>query len=149
MNGSALLPSIYVISITLIPLKQRTASQMVQVINRLIAWHSQRPTISYSETKIFDKYFDQIFRKEYAPEKVQALNELSKCVSAKWINDNPMGLNESLLAMKAYAPHHHLFTISMFFCEVNKMPESVPNPAVAYELLKKNDLLDTMSKEES
>ena len=117
---------------------------LTELGKQLIAWHSQRPTISYSETKIFDKYFDQIFRKEYAPEKVQALNELSKCVSAKWVNDNPMGLNESLLAMKAYAPHHHLYTISMFFCEVNKMPESVPNPAVAYELLKKNDLLNTI-----
>lgn len=109
---------------------------------QLIAWHSQRPTISYSETKIFDKYFDQIFRKKYAPENVQALNELSKCISNKWTNDNPMDLNESLLAMKAYAPHHHLYTISMFFCEVNKMPESVPNPSRAFELLKKNDLLD-------
>lgn len=28
---------------------------------QLIAWQSQRPTISYSETKIFDKYFDQLF----------------------------------------------------------------------------------------
>lgn len=117
---------------------------LTELGKQLIAWHSQRPTISYSETKIFDKYFDQIFRKEYAPEKIQALNELSKCVNARWVNDNPMGLNESLLAMKAYAPHHHLYTISMFFCEVNKMPESVPNPAEAYELLKKNDLLDTI-----
>lgn len=117
---------------------------LTELGKQLIAWHSQRPTISYSETKIFDKYFDQLFHKNYAPEKVQALNELSKCVSAKWVNDNPMGLNESLLAMKAYAPHHHLYTISVFFCEVNKKPESVPNPAIAYELLKKNDLLDTI-----
>lgn len=117
---------------------------LTELGKQLIAWHSKRPTISYSETKIFDKYFDQLFRKDYAPEKVQALNELSKCVSAKWVNNNPMGLNEALLAMKAYAPHHHLYTISVFFCEVNKMPESVPNPAIAYELLKENDLLDTI-----
>ena len=117
---------------------------LTELGKQLIAWQSQRPTISYSETKIFDKYFDQIFRKEYAPEKIQALNELSKCVSARWVNDNPIGLNNSLLAMKAYAPHHHLYAISVFFCEVNKMPESVPNPAIAYELLKKNDLLDTI-----
>lgn len=117
---------------------------LTELGKQLIAWHSQRPTISYSETKIFDKYFDQLFRKEYIPENIQALNELSKCVSAKWVNDNPMGLHEALLAMKAYAPHHHLYTISVFFCEVNNMPESVPNPAKAYELLKKNDLLDTI-----
>lgn len=117
---------------------------LTELGKQLIAWHSQRPTISYSETKIFDKYFDQIFRKDYDPENIQALNELSKYVALRWKNDNPLGLNESLLAMKAYAPHHHLYAISVFFCEVNKMPESVPNPAKAYEKLKENDLLDTI-----
>lgn len=117
---------------------------LTELGKQLIAWHSQRPTISYSETKIFDKYFDQIFRKDYDPENIQALNELSKYVALRWKNDNPLGLNESLLAMKAYAPHHHLYAISVFFCEVNKMPESVPNPARAYEKLKENDLLDTI-----
>lgn len=117
---------------------------LTELGKQLIAWHSQRPTISYSETKIFDKYFDQIFRKDYGPENIQALNELSKYVALRWKNDNPLGLNESLLAMKAYAPHHHLYAISVFFCEANKMPESVPNPAKAYEKLKENDLLDTI-----
>lgn len=117
---------------------------LTELGKQLIAWHSQRPTISYSETKIFDKYFDQLFRKDYAPENVQALNELSRCVATRWNNDNPLGLNDSLLAMKAYAPHHHLYAISVFFCEVNKMPESVPNPAKAYEKLKENGLLDTV-----
>lgn len=117
---------------------------LTELGKQLIAWHSQRPTISYSETKIFDKYFDQLFRKDYEPENIQALNELSKCVALRWKNDNPLDLNDSLLAMKAYAPHHHLYAISVFFCEVNKMPESVPNPAKAYEKLKENDLLDTI-----
>ena len=117
---------------------------LTELGKQLIAWHSQRPTISYSETKIFDKYFDQIFRKEYAPENIQALNELSKCVVSRWNSENPMHLNDSLLAMKAYAPHHQLYAISVFFCEVNRIPESVPNPAKAYKLLKDNNLLDTI-----
>lgn len=85
---------------------------------QLIVWHSQRLTISYSETKIFDKYFDQLFRKEYASKNLQALNESSKCVAIRWSNDNPLGLNDSLLAMKAYAPHHHLYAISVFFVKL-------------------------------
>ena len=117
---------------------------LTELGKQLIAWHSQRPTISYSETKIFDKYFDQIFRKEYSPENIQALNELSKCVVSRWNSENPMSLNESLLAMKAYAPHHQLYAISVFFCEVNRMPDAVPNPAKAYRLLKDNNLLDTI-----
>lgn len=109
---------------------------------QLIAWHSQRPTISYSETKIFDKYFNQLFHKDYSPENIQALNELFKTVIAKWTSDNPMGLNESLLAMKAYAPHHHFYAISVIMCEVNKMAEGVPNPSKVLGLLKEKDMLD-------
>ena len=111
---------------------------------QLIAWHSQRPTISYSETKIFDKYFDQLFHKDYAPQKVQALHDLYSFLDTKWNRDNPMGLNDTLLAMKAYAPYHHLYAISVILCEINKMPESVPDPAEVYRLLKDSGLLDTV-----
>lgn len=111
---------------------------------QLIAWHSQRPTISYSESKIFDKYFEQLFHREYDPEKVQALSDLYKEVYKKWNNDNPLGLNDALIALKAYAPYHHLFTVSVLFCEINKMQDLVPNPAVAMQRLKENDLLDTV-----
>lgn len=40
----------------------------------LISWHSQRPNIAYSETKIFDKYFEQLFKRDYSPYDAQALN---------------------------------------------------------------------------
>lgn len=44
----------------------------------LIAWYSQRPNISYGETKIFDKYFETLFKKgeSYKPEDIQALNRV-------------------------------------------------------------------------
>lgn len=111
---------------------------------QLIAWHSQRPTISYSETKIFDKYFDQLFHREYSPENVQALNVMFNTLYGKWNKDNPMGLNETLLAMKAYAPYHHLYAISVIFCEINKMNDSVPSPSVVLKKLITNNFLDTV-----
>lgn len=95
-------------------------------------------------TKIFDKYFNQIFHKDYAPEKMQALNELFKTVIANWTNDNPMGINESLLAMKAYAPHHHLYAISAIVSEINKMAEGVPDPAKVLKLLKDSDMIESV-----
>lgn len=110
----------------------------------LIAWHSQRPTISYSETKIFDKYFDQLFRRDYNPENIQALNEMFRLISLKWNKENPMGLNETLLAMKAYAPYHQLYAISVIFCEINKMNDSVPSPSVALNKLKDSNMIDTV-----
>ncbi len=111
---------------------------------QLIAWHSQRPTISYSETKIFDKYFNQLFHKDYQPEKIQALNELYKAIIEKWTNDNPMDLNEALLAMKSYASYHHLYSISAIVNEVNKMAEGVPDPAKVLASLKTHQMLDSV-----
>ena len=52
----------------------------------LISWHSQRPNISYSETKIFDKYFEQLFRREYSPENAQIL-----CING-WIKIQSMDI---------------------------------------------------------
>ena len=108
----------------------------------IAAWHSQRPTISYSETKLFDKYFTQLFRKDYEPENVQALKEIYDAVMSKWTKDNPLGLNESLLAMKSYAPYHHLYAVSLFFCVINQMPESVLPPKLALKKLEDSQLLD-------
>lgn len=110
---------------------------------QMIAWHSQRPTISYSETKIFDKYFNQLFYKDYEPVKMQALKEICDAISAKWTPDNPMNINAALLARKSYAIYHHMFAISMIFCQINNMHgESVPNPAIVLELLKNRGLFD-------
>lgn len=111
---------------------------------QLIAWHSQRPNLSYGETKIFDKYFDQLFRREYSPQNVQALNVMFGTLYTKWDKDNPMGLNETLLAMKAYAPYHQLYAISVIVCELNKMNDSVPSPSAVLQKLKAADLLDTV-----
>ena len=128
------------------PVKYNTAHivDLTSLGKQLIAWHSQRPTISYSESRIFDKYFEQLFHRDYSPEKIQALSDLYKEVYKNWGNDNPLGLNEALIALKAYAPYHHLFAVSVLFCEINKMQDLVPNPAVAMQKLKENGLLDTV-----
>lgn len=118
--------------------------QLTDLGKELTAWHSQRPTLSYSETKIFDIYFTQLFKKDYPAEDVHALHELHSAVMSRWNPDNPMGLNESLLAMKSYAPFHHLFAVSVVFAEVSNMSEMVPRPSKVLENLKKYDMLDTV-----
>ena len=108
----------------------------------LIAWHSQRPTMSYSENRVFDVYFDQLFHREYNPEDVQALAELHKTILPYWEPDSLKSLDENLITIKAYGPYHHLFAISMVFCELNKVPEGVPSPSLSLEKLKESDLLE-------
>lgn len=118
--------------------------QLTDLGKELIAWHSQRPTLSYSETKIFDIYFNQLFKKDYPAEDVQALHELHSTIMSRWNPDNPMGLNESLLAMKSYAPFHHLYAISIIFAETSNMSEMVPRPSKVLAQLKKCDMMDTI-----
>ena len=47
--------------------------------------------------EIFDKYFDQIFRKEYAPEKVQALNEFVGELEKNNTQERPNAVEYSLV----------------------------------------------------
>lgn len=108
----------------------------------LIAWHSQRPNISYGETKIFDKYFEILFKRDYSPENAQSLNLWMKEVLKVWTSTNPLGLNETLLSMKAYAPYHHLYAISMCFAIVNNRADRVPLPNSSYKKAKEKGLLE-------
>ena len=115
---------------------------LVDLGKYLISWHSQRPNIAYSETKIFDKYFEQLFKKDYNPENAQSLNFWMKNVWKRWTKENPLVLNESLLAMRAYAPYHHLYAISLCFCVANNIPEGAPNPKITFEKAITNNLVD-------
>ena len=109
----------------------------------MISWHSQRPNISYSENRIFDKHFEQLFSKsrEYAPENVYALSHWMQEVKKRWKKDNPLGLNESLLAMQSYAPYHHLYAVSLCFCVANGVGQGVPDPVAAFEKASTADLV--------
>lgn len=110
----------------------------------MISWHSQRPNMAYSENRLFDKYFEQLFRRDYSPENMRALKFWMSEVWKRWEKDNPLGLNESLLAMRAYAPYHHLYGISLLFCVSNKMPEGVPSPSLALHKAENSKLVDQL-----
>jgi hypothetical protein len=108
----------------------------------MITWHSQRPNIAYSEQKLFDKYFEQLFKRDYRPENIHALAYWMQALRKRWTKENPLGLNESLLAMRAYAPFHHLYAISLCFCVPNRMAEGVPNPGVSLERAQAAGIVD-------
>jgi hypothetical protein len=112
----------------------------------LISWHSQRPNIAYSETKIFDKYFEQLFRREYVPENIQALNFWMQEIMNGWTAGNPFGLNESLLAMRAYAPYHVLYAVSQFFAIASNYPDRVPDPNVTFQQAKERNVAEQIVK---
>lgn len=124
----------------------RDASLVVDLLDLgkyMISWHSQRPNIAYSENKIFDKHFEQLFSKsrEYEPKSVFALSHWMQEVRIRWKKDNPLAFNESLLAMQSYAPYHHLYAISLCFCIANGMGQGVPDPVIAYDKAKSAGLV--------
>jgi hypothetical protein len=113
----------------------------------LIAWHSQRPNLSYGETKIFDKYFETLFKnKEYAPENIFALNAWMNVVNKNWVSENPLNFNETLLAMRAYAPYHHLYAVGMCFSINNNQSENVPSPSRSYQAALDVGMVDELVK---
>ncbi|MDL2298667.1 AIPR family protein [Synergistaceae bacterium OttesenSCG-928-D05] len=113
----------------------------------LIAWYSQRPNISYGETKIFDKYFEILFKKgqNYKPEDIQALNSWMREVRKVWVEENPLGFDETLLVMKAYAPFHHMYAVSMIFSVANNQ-SGVPSPQATWEAAQKNGKTNQLIK---
>jgi hypothetical protein len=106
---------------------------LVDVGKYLITWNSQRPNNAYSENKIFDKYFEQLFKREIVAEDLQALNFWMQEIFKGWILGNPWGLNESLLAMKAYAPYHQLYAVSQIYSVTSNLSDRVPKPNATYQ----------------
>jgi len=109
----------------------------------LVAWQTLRPNLSYGETKIFDKYFETLFKsKDYPPENVFALNEWMNEVQGTWVSENPLSLNETLLAMKAYAPYHHLYAVAMIFSISSNQSDRVPSAHKALELARRSNMVE-------
>lgn len=121
---------------------KRYVVNLVDLGKWLISWHSQRPNIAYSENKIFDKYFEQLFRREYDPENIQALNNWMQEIMKGWNSSNPFGLNESLLAMKSYVPYHVFYAVSQFFAIASSHSDRVPSPKMTYQRAGKKDILE-------
>lgn len=124
----------------------RNKSEIVELseyVKMLIAWQTLRPNLSYGESKIFDKYFETLFKnKDYGAENVMALNKWMHAVRRTWVTANPLSLNETLLAMKAYAPYHHLYAVAMCFAISSNQSDRVPNPARAWKVAETTSMVD-------
>ena len=115
--------------------------ELSQLGKYLIAWYSQRPNISYGETKIFDKYFDTLFNHDYRPEDLFGLEFWMQKIMSVWTVENPLSINEEILTMKAYAPYHFLFAVSAIFAKLNGNSK-VPLPYETVALAEKSNLSD-------
>ncbi len=63
-----------------------------------------------------------------------------------WSKENPLGLNETLLAMRAYAPYHHLYAISMCFSILSNQSDRVPIPFQSLQKAKQTGIVEEIIK---
>lgn len=97
-----------------------------------MAWHAQRPNISYQENKVFDEYYKTLFRTGYPPENMAALNGWIQAIDKAWPNLN---INNELRAGRSYAKYHVLFAVSSLISAVNKQPQAVVAPSATTKAL--------------
>jgi len=92
----------------------------------LMAWHCQRPNISYNEKKLFDEYYKVLFHTGYDPASILALQTWLDAIDDAWPN---LALNDVLKAGRAYVKFHLLFSVSSIIAAINKQPTLVPEPS--------------------
>ena len=95
-----------------------------------MAWHCQRPNISYNEKKLFDEHYKTIFHTGYDPTSVSALNTWLLAIDDAWPN---LTLNNALKAGRSYVKFHVLFAISALIAYVNKNPTSIVQPSATLQ----------------
>ncbi len=91
----------------------------------IMAWHCQRPNISYNEKKLFDEHYKTLFRTGYNPASMLALQTWLNAIEGSWPT---LALNDVLKAGKTYVKYHLLFAVSAIIAAVNKQPTLVAEP---------------------
>jgi hypothetical protein len=99
----------------------------------IMAWHCQRPNISYNERRLFDEYYKLLFRSDYDPTSMLALQMWMNAVEKAWPN---LQLNDALKAGKSYVKFHVLYAISSLVAHASGQGDKVPFPKATLEIAK-------------
>ncbi len=92
----------------------------------LMAWHCQRPNVSYNEKRLFDEHYKTLFRTGYNPISIFVLQSWLNAIEESWPN---LALNDVLKAGKTYVKYHLLFAVSAIIAQANKLPTRVAEPS--------------------
>ncbi len=97
-----------------------------ELAKALMAWQCQRPNTAYNEKKLFDEYYKTLFRQDYDPASMYALQVWLNHLEKSWPN---LALNDALKAGKSYVRFHVLFAISSLIAFANGQGDKVPHPS--------------------
>lgn len=101
----------------------------------VMAWHCQRPNISYNERRLFDEYYKLLFRPDYDPASILALQTWMNAIDGAWYN---LQLNEALKAGKSYVQFHLLYAVSALVAHASGQSDKVPFPRATLELAQRH-----------
>ena len=101
---------------------------IVELARALAAWHLRMPIIAGNENRLFDKHFEQLFRADYPPEDIDALNRWSRKIDALW-DASKLNLNDQLIATPSQAKYELLYAVQLSFCAASKQLDKVPAPS--------------------
>jgi AIPR protein len=110
----------------------------------IMSWHCQRPNIAYNENKLFDKYFEQLFKSDYSPVDIHALDQWMRKIDERW-QAGSLGLNDALMAVPSYAKFHLLFGVQTCFCIASNQHDKVPAPSATAGALSDPDAIITLA----
>lgn len=113
---------------------------IASVAKCLMAWHCQRPNIAYNENKLFDKYFEQLFKADYLPADIAGLNYWSTKIEERW-DAGDLPLNEVLLASPSYSKFHLFYAVQLFFSAASNQIDKVPAPSATMGVLDTDALI--------
>ncbi len=109
----------------------KSADQTVDIVEfarTLAAWHLRMPIIAGNENRLFDKHFEQLFRADYAPEDIDALNRWSRKIDKLW-DASTLNLNDQLIATPSQAKYQLLYAVQLSFCAASKQLDKIPAPS--------------------
>lgn len=100
-----------------------------------IGWDHGMPQVAHSEERLFDRYFNTIFRDETAAEDVLGLFDGLNALDAAW-DDPDFKLRSELRLKRYHAPYHVLAAMATSISLASNQEKSVPRARVLTALEK-------------
>lgn len=106
-----------------------------ELAKMIMAWHCQRPNTSYNEKKLFDELYKNVFKTDYNPVSILALNTWGMLITETW---NTLNLEDVLKASPSYVKYHLLYSISSLIANANGQGDKVPFPSATLEIARQH-----------
>jgi len=97
-----------------------------ELAKAMMAWQCQRPNNAHNEKKLFDEHYKTLFRPDYNPQSILALQTWLSAIERQWQN---LSLRDELKAGKSYVRLHLLYAVSSLIAYASGQGDKVSYPS--------------------